>query len=231
MLLPRMLCVCVCVMRTFLSFHGLPWPYHFNQISISVSIFSASVSNAWMGCVTVHSWRLLVIRPRCCLIHRTFILEGHNLAKLNELSRPLSSPYRRWNPDTFGFYWLRLCSVAIAINRVLIHWRDTHTHTHTYTHWWPAILCPVRANKSRDRVTHHQMAECGTSPPPGALMLLPPGIDPNDTALEPCHPGFTVRTRQNTAHSKPHPIPTNPGSFSSPFLCYFCITGLLSLFC
>lgn len=95
---------------------------------------------------------------------------------------------------------------AIALDRVLMHWRNRHSHSHIDG---PAILYPVRANKSRDRMTHHQMAEWGTSLPPGALMLLPPGTDPKWLALGAWPPG--TRSEDQAKHSTWHtPIPSHP---------------------
>lgn len=55
--------------------------FHFNQISVYYVLYT------WCLCLD-------------------FYFRGSDLAKLNELSRPLSLPHRRWNPDTFSFYWL-----------------------------------------------------------------------------------------------------------------------------
>lgn len=84
-------------------------------------------------------------------------------------------------------------------------------HSHTLR------ACHVVTHQSGDRVTHQQMAMCGTSPAPGALMLLPPGRGPSSATRDTQEgPGQTRHISNITSQH-----------FSSPLLCCFCITSLL----
>lgn len=82
------------------------------------------------------------------------------------------------------------------------------------------MACDPAPSQSKNPVTHRQMAECDTSPPPGVLMPLPPGTSPTliGPGARPSGPPGEKWAKHGTEHAAPSFSSSLP-VFSAPTCC------------